>query len=448
MNARTFIYAGLLVALCAPAAAQPAGAAQSDPRIDRMVTAVSASQLRALDERLVAFGTRNLYSEKLQNPNRGVYAARNWIRDRFQSIANGTGGRMTVTFDTYTQPKIENTTRPVEVSSVIATLKGDDPDGPVYVMSSHYDSRNSDGNDPVKDAPGADDNGSGTVAVIEAARVMAKQHFRATIVFACFDGEEQGLFGSDHYAKVLHDSGARVLGNLNNDIIGASQDHHGHSAPYTIRAFSEALPSEATRAAVNHSDLENDSPSRELARYVQTAVATYVRPLHVDLQYMDDRWGRGGDQQSFTKQGFAGVRFVEPFENYEHQHQDVRTEAAVSYGDLIQYMDFAYLERATKANVAALASLALGPEPPSNVGEDRSGFTYVTKLRWNAAPGAASYEVVWRSTTDAQWQHAKNVGNVTSVTLPMNKDLYHFGIRSVDGQGLRSVAVHPIAVKM
>jgi hypothetical protein len=448
MNARTFFVIGLAAALALPAGAQPAPASRLDPRISGMTGSVSAANLRALDERLVAFGTRNLYSETSANPNRGVYAARNWIRDQFQAIANSTGGRMTVAFDTYVQPKGPNVVRDVEVSSVIATLKGDEPDAPVYVMSSHYDSRNSDGNDPLKDAPGANDNGSATSAVIEAARVMARTHFRATIVFACFDGEEQGLFGSDHYAKVLHDTNVRVLGNLNDDIIGGSKDFHGHAAPYRIRLFSEALPLGAERAPINHANAENDSPSRELARFVQSTAEPYVKPMRVDLQYMDDRWGRGGDQQSFTRQGFAGVRFVEPFENYEHQHQDIRVEKGVQYGDLPRYVDFDYLARATKLNVAALAALALGPEPPSGVGEDRAGFTYVTKLKWTAAPGAVSYDVVWRSSTDVQWRGVKNVGNVTSVTLPMNKDYYQFGVRSVDASGLRSYAVHPVPVKM
>jgi len=449
MPARTFILFCLAVTLgAAPAVPAAPAAAKPDARVAPMVAAVSADHLRALDERLVAFGTRNLYSETLNSPSRGVYAARNWIRDEFNKAAEKSGGRMTVAFDTYVQPKANSMPRAVEVSSVVATLKGDDPDAPVYVLSSHYDSRNSDGNDPVKDAPGADDNGSGTIAVIEAARVMAQTHFRSTIVFACFDGEEQGLFGSDHYAKVLHDAGARVLGNLNNDIIGNSQDFHGHKSPYTIRLYSEAVPLGADRTSVNRAYSENDSPSRELARFASEATEEYVHPMKAPLQYMDDRWGRGGDEQSFTKQGFPAIRFVEPYENYEHQHQDIRVENGIQYGDLLQYVDFAYVARATQANVATLAALALGPEPPRNVGEDRAGFTYVTRLKWDAAPNAAGYEVVYRGLTDAQWTGVKAVGNVTSVELPMNKDYYHFGVRSVDANGLRSYAVAPVPVKM
>jgi len=441
------------LALIATLGATPAGtttgnAPKLDARISKIVAGVSAAHLRQLDERLVGFGTRNLYSETLNSPARGVYAARNWIRDQFNQIAAGSGGRMTVAFDTYVQTKANSMPRDAEVSSVVATLKGDDPNAPVYVISSHYDSRNSDGNDAVKDAPGADDNGSGTIAVIEAARVMAQTHFRSTIVFACFDGEEQGLFGSDHYAKVLHDAGARVLGNLNNDIIGNSRDFHGHSAPYVVRLYSEAIPLGADRASVNRAFAENDSPSRELARFVSETAQAYVRPMQVPLQYMDDRWGRGGDEESFAKQGFPAVRLVEPYENYEHQHQDIRVENGIQYGDLLQYVDFPYVARATQVNVAALAALALGPEPPQNVGEDRSGFTYVTRLKWDAAPNAAGYEVVYRGLTDPQWTGVRAVGNVTSVTLPMNKDYYHFGVRSVDSSGLHSYAVHPVPVKM
>lgn len=443
MQARTFLLLFLAVTL---------GAAPVTPKLDAriagMVSAVSASHLRELDEHLVGFGTRNLYSERLTSTTRGVYASRNWIRGQFEEIARGSGGRMTVAFDTYVQKKERTMPRDVEVSSVVATLKGDDPNAPVYVMSSHYDSRNSDGDDPVKDAPGADDNGSGTVAVIEAARVMANTHFRSTIIFACFDGEEQGLFGSDHYAQVLHDAGARVLGNINNDIIGTSRDYHGHSAPYVIRLYSEAIALGGDRASVNRAYAENDSASRELARFVNETAESYVRPMKLPLQYMDDRWGRGGDEQSFTKQGFPAVRLVEPFEDYEHQHQNLRVENRVQYGDLLQYVDFPYLARATQVNVAALAALALGPEPPRNVGEDRAGFTYVTTLKWDAAPNAAGYEVVYRGLTDTQWTGVKAVGNVTTVTLPMNKDYYHFAVRSIDATGLRSYATYPVPVKM
>ena len=448
MQARTFFLFFLAVALGAAPATPVRTAPKLDARITAMVSAVSASHLRDLDEHLVGFGTRNLYSEKLASTTRGVYASRNWIRDRFEEIARGSGGRMSVAFDTYVQPKVRTMPRDAEVSSVTATLKGDDPGAPVYVMSSHYDSRNSDGNDPEKDAPGADDNGSGTSAVIEAAKVMAHTRFRGTIVFATFDGEEQGLFGSDHYAQVLHDAGARVLGNINNDIIGTSRDYHGHSAPYVLRLYSEAIPLGADRASVNRAYSENDSASRELARFVNETAESYVRPMKVPLQYMDDRWGRGGDEESFNKQGFPAVRLVEPFENYEHQHQNLRVENGVQYGDLLQYVDFPYLARATQVNVAALAALALGPEPPRNVGEDREGFTYVTRLKWDAAPNAAGYEVVYRGLTDVQWTGVKAVGNVTSVTLPMNKDYYHFAVRSIDADGLRSYAAYPVPVKM
>lgn len=237
-----------------------------DPHIAAMLASVSADRLRANDQRLVGFGTRNLFSETLRSRTRGVFAARNWIADQFRGIARSSAGRLSVRFDTYVQAKTARTPRAAEVSSVIATLRGDDPLRGIYVMSSHYDSRNSEGNDATLDAPGADDNGSGVIAVLEAARAMAATHFRGTLVFACFDGEEQGLFGSDHYAKVLRASGTQVAADLNDDIIGASVGHDGEQSPNDVRLFSEALPAGATPRLVNAIGSENDSPARELAR--------------------------------------------------------------------------------------------------------------------------------------------------------------------------------------
>ncbi len=411
-----------------------------------MLAAVSASDLRSIDSGLLQFGTRNAFSEQIDNPKRGVFAARDWIRTQFESIATRSGGRMTVSFDEYTQPKTENTPRAVRISSVIATLRGDDPSGRTYVISSHYDSRNSDGNDTIKDAPGADDNGSGVACVIEAAKVMAATAFHGTIIFATYDGEEQGLFGSAHHAKTLRDAGVPVEGDLNNDIIGASRGHEGPAEPYSVRLFSEALSRDAAIARVNLTGSENDSPSRELARFVKSVAEAYV-PMHANLIYRADRFLRGGDQMSFTDQGFPAVRFVEPHENYDHQHQDIRVENGIQYGDLQKFMDFDFLAGVTRMNVAALAELALGPARPGRVEMVNSALGYSATLRWNIVSQASSYEIVWRATTAPVWQHVRNVGNVTQFTVPVNKDESIFAVRAVDARGHRSPAVFPVPVR-
>ena len=417
-----------------------------DPKIVAMIAFVSPDRLRSDDEHLVAFGTRNLFSETSNSRTRGVYAARDWIAGQFRAIARHSGGRMSVSYDTYVQAKTDRTPRAVEVSSVIATLRGDDPTRGTYVMSSHYDSRNSDGNDATRDAPGADDNGSGTIAVLEAARAMAATRFRGTIVFACFDGEEQGLFGSDHFAKVLEASGTHVAANINNDIIGASVGHGGEQAPNDVRLFSEALPPSATPRLVNLLGTENDSPSRELARFAKETGEAYVPAMHVALIYRSDRFLRGGDQQSFAAQGFPAIRFVEARENFDHQHQTVRVENGVQYGDLLRYVDFDYVARVAQLNVAALATLALAPAAPAALLSAKD-LAYTSTLVWNRMPGATSYEVVWRRTDEPTWTHTEDVGDVTTTTLPLSKDDWLFGVRSVDAAGRRSPAAFPLPVR-
>ncbi|MDQ2680669.1 MAG: M20/M25/M40 family metallo-hydrolase [Candidatus Eremiobacteraeota bacterium] len=446
-----FVAAAMLAVLNLPSrvgaqGSSAIGAAPVDPQIAAMVNAVSADDLRDIDKHLVDFGTRNLFSEKLPSKMRGVFAARDWLATQFEAIAKNSSGRMSVSLDTYTLPKTDRTPRAVLVSSVIATLKGDG-DGRTYVMSSHYDSRNSDGNDAVLDSPGADDNGSGTSAVLEAARAMASHPFHSTIIFAAFDGEEQGLFGSAHFAKLLKSRGVRVAGDINNDIIGTSHGHDGEESPDTVRLFSEALPVDAKLRAIDLFGAENDSRSRELARFVKTTSEAYVPPMQAELIYRSDRFLRGGDQQSFTEVGFPAVRFVEAHENFDHQHQNVRIENGIEYGDLQKYMDFDYLARVTKMNVAALAALALGPDVPAKVQMLTRTLGYDATLRWKTVPRATAYEIVWRATDSPVWQYSKDVGNVTQATVKVSKDDFILGVRAVDAQGHRSVVVYPTPVR-
>ncbi len=419
-------------ALVALLAAVLLGAAPAtDSRISSLVAQVSPTRLKATETKLVGFFTRNDFSETTSTTDRGVFAARDWIKSQFEEIAKTSDGRMTVALDTYLQPKTPKTPRDVTESSVIATLQGDEP-GPLYIMSSHYDDCNGDCTDGPREAPGADDNGSGVAAVLEVARIMTPHRFRGTIVFITFDGEELGLWGSKHYADSLRDAGTQVAANLNNDIVGNSTGGGGAHEPNVIRLFSPNL---------------NDSPSRELARFVGEIVPQYVRGFSVRHIFRADRFMRGGDQESFQADGFPAVRFVESNENFTHQHQDVRALGGTQFGDLLPYIDYVYLARATQANVAALAALALGPAAPLKAELVMKKLGYDSTLRWQAAPGATSYEVVWRTTDASQWQHVKNVGNVLTVTLPLSKDDYIIGVRSIDATGLRSVASYPNAVR-
>lgn len=429
----------------AAACAEPIPA--SDPAIARAVAEISAARLRDTDEHLVAFGTRSTFSDTAP-PGRGVFAARDWIADRFGAIAATTNGRMTVALDEYTQPAdAKRITRDVKISSVIATLRGDEAGGRTYVMSSHYNSRNSDNADGTRDAPGADDNGSGTSAVLEAARVLAASHLHATLVFAVYDAEEQGLFGSAHHAKGLRAAGVDVQGDLNNDIVGASVGPAGEKNADRIRIFSEALPAGADPVRVNLLGNENNSPSRELARFAAEIGSRYVPGFTGEMIFRADRFLRGGDHELFNAAGFPAIRFTEPVETFAHQHQDVRVSAGVQYGDLQRFMDFDYLAHVTQYNVAVLASLALGPGRPSKAWISVHDLTNDTTLGWTPVAGAARYTIVRRLTTDAAWTTATDVGNGTTVTLPFSKDDWLFGIRAVDAAGFAGVVAFPVPQK-
>jgi hypothetical protein len=400
--------------------------------------------LRAIDARLVAFGTRSTFSGSAARA-RGVLAARDWIAGEFRAIARASHGRMTVTLDTFEQaPEGKAMPRATQISSVIATLHGDEPGTRTYVMSSHFDSRNSDNTDGVNDAPGADDNGSGTAAVLEAARVLAALPLHATVVFATFDAEEQGLYGSAHFAQTLASARTDVAGDLNNDIIGASTGPDGAANPHVVRIFSEALPAGSDPQRVNAIGNENDSPSRELARAVKAIGDAYVPDLSGLLIARADRFLRGGDHESFNAAGFPAIRLTEPVETFAHQHQNVRVENGIAYGDLQRFMDFDYLARVARYNAACLATLARGPAAPHDAAILTAELTNETTLTWTAVPGATGYEIVRRASTDADWTSATAEGNVTTVTLPFSKDDWLFGVRAVDARGNRSVVAFPL----
>jgi len=435
--------AAMFALFATPALADPATAVRIDPAIAHAVAAVLPARLKADDLQLVAFGTRNTFSES-SPPGRGVAAARAWLVARLQAIAATTGGRMTVSVDSHIHhPDGKRVARDVEIANVIATLKGDEPGGRTYVMSAHYDSINSVNSDGTLDAPGADDNGSGTVAVLEAARVMAGLKARATVVFAIFESEEQGLLGAEHFAQGLKAAGVDVQGDVNNDIVGSSLGRGGVHDGSSVRIFSEAVAAGGDVSRVNAIGNENDSPSRELSRYARRVGDAYVKGLHGDLIFRADRFLRGGDHEAFNAAGFAAIRFVEPFETYQHQHQTVREEDGVRYGDLPEHLDFDYLARVTRYNVAVLASLAMGPGRVETRTETKE-LTNDTTLIWGAVPGAAAYEVVARRTTEADWARVLIRATGTRVTLPYSKDNWLFGVRAMDGEGRQGVVAFPL----
>jgi hypothetical protein len=418
----------------------------SPPRdVREMLGQVSARKLRDDDLALVGFGTRHTLSTQT-DPKRGIGAARDWIKSQFDQDAARSGGRMTVEVQSYTQQPASRIPTPTVISNVFATLKGTDPASAdrVYVVSGHYDSRVTDVLNSTSDAPGANDDASGVDAVLELARVMAAHPSEATIVFLAVAGEEQGLYGSDHFAQVAKDKGWNILGDLNMDIIGSSLGGNGVRDPHEIRLFSEGVPTSetpqqtATRQAIGG---ENDGVSRQLARYIKETGENGATDMRVALRWRRDRYLRSGDQVSFLLRGFPAVRFTEPNENYDHEHQDVRVENGKQFGDLPQFVDFDFLARVTRVVGSSLAALARSPRPPVNTRALSADLTYDTQLRWNAdpEPDVVGYEVVWRDTLEPLWTHARFVGKVTEYTLQgVNKDDFQVGVRAVDRNGNRS----------
>jgi Zn-dependent M28 family amino/carboxypeptidase len=336
------------------------------------------------------------------------------------------------------------------LTNIVATLKGTQTESVnrVYVVSGHYDSMCSSPTDAKCDAPGANDDASGTAAVLEMARVMAKYKFDATIVFMTVPGEEQGLFGATHFAEEAKKSNVDIEAMFTNDIIGSSVGGNGIHDPHTVRVFSEGVPSnETTQEAMTRRSVggENDSQSRQLARFIKEVGESYVPSMKVWLIYRRDRYGRGGDHQPFLERGYAAVRFTEPNENYQHQHQNVRLQDGIHYGDLPQFDDFNYIADVARVNAAALAELALAPARPKTVTFPTS-LSNDTPIKWDAnkEPDLAGYEIVWRDTTEATWTHSQAVGNVLTFTMKgMSKDNFFFGVRAIDKDGNRSPVTYP-----
>lgn len=418
--------------------------------IARIVQEIDASNIERIIRKLVSFGTRNTLSAQ-DDPNRGIGAARDWLHGEFLNVAETSGGRMTVEKQSYEQAKAARIPTPTLITNVVATLRGTqaESENRIYVVSGHYDSMCASATDGKCDAPGANDDASGTAAVLEMARVMAKYEFDATIVFMAVAGEEQSLLGATSFAEQAKQKGSDIEAMFTNDIIGNTLGGNGVRDRRTVRVFSEGVPSsETSEEATIRRNVggENDSASRQLARFVKETGERYVLNMKVMMVYRRDRYLRGGDHIPFLERGFAAVRFTEPNEDYRHQHQNVRVENGIKYGDLPEFVDFTYVANVARVNAANLAMLALAPARPRNVAILTARLTNDTDLKWDAnrEPDLAGYEIVWRETSAAVWTNSRWIGNVTSYTVKgLSKDNYFFGVRAIDRAGNRSPVSFP-----
>ena len=465
-------------------AGQPIKPAPADPAIAKALAAVSSARIRQTIATLVDFHNRNTVSsmEKDLPPHTGVTAAAEWISGQFGDIAHACQGCLEVKADTFTEPADTSPRSrikaPTTITNVYAVLRGSAPAqaGRMYLVTGHYDSRDSDSGN-VQDthgfAPGANDDASGVAVSLECARVLSQHHWPATIVFVAVAGEEQGLNGSKHLAALAKEQGWQLAGVLNNDIVGGDTTPGAATTGPTmqdkmrVRVFSQGVPSNATPEEIKRTltlGLESDSSSRELARVITSVAGTYFpdraaarhrarsgAAFHPVLEFRLDRYLRGGDHSSFNQQGFAAVRFTEWRENFDHQHQNVRTEDGKQYGDLLQYVDFDYVANVARLNAATLATLASAPAAPQSVRVVTSNLDNNSTLHWK--PGAGTppgtlYDVVWRETTAPDWQNRQPVpaadATAGSVTLPVSKDNVIFGVRACNPAGQCSPAVTPL----
>ncbi|HEY5176778.1 MAG TPA: M28 family metallopeptidase [Terriglobales bacterium] len=426
-----------------------------DPQIAAALREVSAGRIRQTIEKLVSFDTRQtLSSDMPASSGKGATAAAEWIRSEFARYAKECGGCLEVKTDEFTQEPGPRVPKSTKITNGYAVLRGTNPAnaGRMYIVSGHYDSRNSDINDAAGPAPGANDDGSGTAVSLECARVLSKHRFPATLIFLTVAGEEQGLDGSGHFAKMAKAEGWDLEAVLNNDIVGGDRTPGDTlQNAHVVRVFSEGIATTATEKElhlIRSLGGESDSPSRQLVRYVASVAQEYLPPATFSplLVFRHDRYLRGGDHFSFNQQGFAAVRLTEFRENYNHQHQNVRTENGIEYGDLPRFVDYDYTANVARLNAATLASLASAPAPPANVRLLTKELQNDSTLAWEASPGglATGYEILWRDSTAADWQHVKPVGNVAKATLPLSKDNVVFAVRARDGRGHRSLAIIPL----
>jgi hypothetical protein len=448
--------------------ATPVAPAAPDPAIARALQAIQPADIEKTIQALVGFGTRNTLSSMETDlpPGQGITAAADWIAGQFEQISKECGGCLEVHRDTFTEPASGRIPQPTTITNVYAILRGSDPIQAkrMVLVTGHYDSRVSDVLDAKTPAPGANDDASGVAVSLECARALSKLHLPATVVFVAVAGEEQGLNGSSHLAKLAHSEGWQLEAVLNNDIVGGNTTPGDNlQLKDRVRVFSEGVPSAATpeqARRIRALGEENDSPSRELARAIADTARTYFpatarAPFGAFLVGRPDRYLRGGDHTSFNREGFAAVRFTEWREDFNHQHQNIVMPPPGSsdpiLGDLIQFVDFNYVAKVARLNAATLATLASSPGQPVKVTMVTKKLDNGSTLQWEAPAGAAAnlhYELLWRETTAPDWQYVQTVtppagdGPIT-VTVPISKDNVIFGVRAVDAAGHCGLVVVP-----
>ena len=426
-------------------AAGCAGAADQ-PILREISVAPDPAQLRATVQALVAFGTRHTLSDA-KSSKRGIGAARRWAQSRFEQIGRDCGGCLSVVMPSQTVTG-EEVPKPTEIVDVVAIQRGSTDPERVIVLTGHLDSRVSDIMNAASDAPGADDDASGVAAVMEAARILSRYKFPATIVYGLLSGEEQDLYGGKLLAEYAKANGWRVEADLNNDIVGAARGQNGVANNTRLRLFSEGTRDVETAADAQQRRFEggeDDSASRNVARYAKAVAERYIPNWTVALVYRLDRFGRGGDHWAFNTLGMPAVRFTENAENYRHQHQDLRTEGGVEYGDVIENLDFSYLAKVTATNALAAASMASAPAPPANA-KIKGEVSSDTHLSWTASRDfpAAAYRVYWRDTTEPAWTHWRDAGKVETLTLvDVAIDDFAFGVAGISADGFESPVVFP-----
>jgi peptidase M28-like protein/fibronectin type III domain protein len=443
----------LLLVICLPGGAQQVQiSSKPNPQIEKILGEISAANIEAIMRKLVGFGTRHTLSSQ-DDPARGIGAAWRWIKEEMDRYSRESGGKLIVTTDEFIQQPTQRVSQATKVVNVVATLPGSQPESKdrVYVVSGHYDSCvcSQGMTDATSDAPGASDDASGTAVVMEMARVMSKYQFDATLVFLAVAGEEQGLLGAAHWAEEAKAKNLNVAAMFTNDIVGNTAGGNGVKDNARIRVFSEGVPTTETEAEARIRQLnggENDGPSRQLARYIKEAAERYLNNFEVTLVFRRDRYGRGGDHNAFLQRGYPAVRFTEPNEDFTRQHQRVREEDGVKYGDVIEMVDFPYIAQVARVNAAAMASMALAPASPSDVSFKSSRQEYNTTLTWkpNAEPDVSGYRVVWRETYQPFWQRGVDVGSVAEYVMKgLSKDDYFFAVQAIDKDGNASAPSFP-----
>ncbi|WP_203292642.1 M28 family metallopeptidase [Luteirhabdus pelagi] len=423
---------------------------QTNQKIYDIIDAVSAERIKADITTLAGFGTRNTFSDTVSD-TRGIGAARRWIKSEFETISNACNNCLDVFYqkDFVKAEGNERVPKDTWIVNVAAVQKGTKYPNRYIIMSGDIDSRNSDGSNFTKDAPGANDNASGMAGAIEAARVLSKYKFEASIVYLGLSGEEQGLFGGKGFAEWAKNEGWNIIGVLNNDMIGNIEGVDGVISNRDFRIFSEPVPpneTERERRMRRFYGGEVDGISRQLARYVHKTTQTYMPEMNPMMIYRLDRFGRGGHHRPFNDLGFAGIRIMEAHENYTQQHQDIRTENGIEYGDKLKFVNFDYAKKLTAVNAINMASLAWAPPAPKNVAI--GGIVEPSaKFKWDKVDGAKGYKIYWRDTTSPTWDYSRYVGDVSEFTLEgIVIDNYFFGVAAVDEDGFESVVVFPSAV--